>query len=121
VCRETAPGLVQAYDKYHARGVEFVSVTDIPRRKVEEFVATFDIPWACGYGASMEQLARFGAYNAALRSAKAKSATEIQPTTFLIDSDGRVLWHDDQARPRHRLTAGEWAAELDGAIEQHLR
>lgn len=101
--------------------MEFVSVTDLPRKTVAAFVDEFDIPWPCGYGASMEELARFGAYNPQRRSAKANPATEIQPTTFILDRDGRVLWHDNQDRPRHRLTTEEWLKKLDAAIERHLR
>lgn len=96
-------------------------MTDIPRRKVEEFVDEFDIRWPCGYGASIEDLAQFGAYNPERRSAKVNPATEIQPTTFIIGPYGRVLWHDKQARPRHQLTHEAWVAELDEAIDQHLR
>jgi hypothetical protein len=88
---------------------------------VEEFVDEFGVPWACGYGASLEELARFGAYNPQRRSSPQNPAYEVTPTVFLLAPDGRVLWHDDQSRPRHQLTADEWVKQLDEAIERHLQ
>jgi hypothetical protein len=117
----TAPGLVQAYDKYHSRGVRFVSLTEGDAGRVRQFVEQYGIGWPCGFGVPLADLARFGVYDPSRRSRESDPATEIYPTVFLIGPDGRVLWHDGQGRPRHRVDNDTWVWELDEAIEQHLR
>lgn len=124
VCRETAPALVAAHRKFGPRGVEFVSVTDMPRPRVEEFVTGFGVHWPCGYGATLAALAQFGAFEAKPRrrpaDAPPESSSAVSPTVFLIAPDGRVVWNDGQNRLRHQ-DPNEWSADLEAAIEQHLR
>ena len=127
VCRYTAPGLVAAYREYHPRGVEFVSLSSNPRKAVQDFVTEFDVPWPNGFGASPAAVARFGAYSTDRMFADYHPLTpdfhdghELNPTLFLIGPDGRVLWNDAQARPRHTKDAAGVVADLNAAIRRAL-
>ena len=81
----------------------------------EMFVDSFDVPWSCGYGADLPTLAAFGAYQ------RDRTGYEVQPTIYLADAEGRVLWHDGQARPRHQKDAAKIVTELNSEIERALR
>jgi hypothetical protein len=116
----SAPGLVEAYHKYRGRGVAFVSLTAEPRARAEEFVATSSAPWPCGYGVSLEQIARWGAYSAEFLSAGRNTGYQVRPTLYLLDASGRVLWCDGQARPRHLGDAAELLRRLEGALDLAL-
>ena len=119
-CRATAPGVLAAYHKYKDRGVAFVSLAGHDRDDVQAFADRFDIPWPCGYGATLESLARFGAYSADRMSAAYNPGYEVTPTIFILGPDGRVRWHDDQARPRHLTDVDTMTRNLDSAIEREL-
>ncbi|HEY7308226.1 MAG TPA: hypothetical protein VH643_02580 [Gemmataceae bacterium] len=116
----TAPGLVEAQRKYARRGVAFVSLTNEPRGTAERFANDFSIPWPSGYGASMQFLARLGTYNAKRMSASYTPNFAINPTVFLIDPEGRVLWNDAQARPLHTQETMAQVRDIDTAIERAL-
>lgn len=96
-CAATAPDLVQLYHKYKDRGVAFVSVTNMPREGVQQFVDTFEIPWPCAYEATSETFAKYGAFN---WKNKLKGY-EVNPTFYLVGPDSRVLWNDGQERLKH--------------------
>jgi hypothetical protein len=100
--------------------VEFVSLSNVARHGVEVFVESADIPWACGYGATLEELAQFGAYSADRMGANYNPGYEVSPTLYLIGPDGRVLWNDRQARPKHLKGSAELVQELDAEIERLL-
>src|SRR5262245_18610870 len=117
----TAPGLVQAYRKFKDRGVAFVSLTDVSRRGVEAFVEQHSIPWPCGYQSRLEDIAKFGAYTTERITPAFNPGTEVSPTLYLIGPDGRVLWNDGQARPRHLKDATALMLDLDTEIERALQ
>jgi thiol-disulfide isomerase/thioredoxin len=95
-CRDEAPFLVDLYRKYHARGLEIVTlsfeaagdpVEDKPR--IASFIKEFAIPYPVLLAGAIEegpdkfpQLVGFGAY----------------PTTIFLGRDGRV-----RARPRNSI------------------
>lgn len=127
VCRQTAPGLVEAHRRFAEDGVAFVSLTSLDRNKVESFAREYSIPWPCGYGASAESFAQLGVYSTERMSRlyhpglpNFHTSHEITPTLFLIGKDGRVVWNDDQARPRHLKDAGGVLRELTEQIERQL-
>lgn len=111
---------MQAYRKFKDRGVAFVSLTDVRRSGAEEFVEQFGVEWPCGYGATVEELARFGAYSAERATSTYNPHQEISPTLYLIGPDGRVLWHDGQARPRHQEAPADVVRDVEAAIEREL-
>jgi hypothetical protein len=111
----TAPGLVQAFNKFKGRGVAFVSVTNASRSANESFVESFDIPWPCGYGARMEDVVEYGAYD------PHRPTFEVLPTIYIMDSAGHILWDDNHARPRHRMGPESLMEELSSAIENALQ
>lgn len=113
-CRETAPALVEAYRTFGGRGVVFVSLTNVDRDGVDVFAEQFGIPWPCGYGATLRYLSRLGAYRPDL------PVYEVSPTLYLIGPDGKVLWHDDQARPRHLKDSKTLTRDLTAEIERIL-
>jgi hypothetical protein len=95
-------------------------LTDCDRGVAEAFVEQFGVPWPCGYGAPLEALARFGAYSTRRMSSTYSPNQEVSPTLYLIGPDGRVVWHDDQARPRHRVTPEAVVRQAEAAIEAEL-
>jgi thiol-disulfide isomerase/thioredoxin len=118
-CRETAPGLVKAHERFKDR-VVFVSLTNLPRPKVELFAEQFAIPWPCGYGATHESLARYGAYSTDRLSPTYNPGYEVSPTLFIVSAEGRILWNDGQARPRHLKTSGVLMRDFNAALEKLL-
>jgi hypothetical protein len=116
----SAPGLVEVQRKYASRGVAFVSLTNEPRGTAERFANDYSVPWPCGYGATLPFLARLGAYSATRMSASYNPSYAINPTVYLIDPDGRVLWNDSQARPLHTKESTALVREIDVAIERAL-
>jgi peroxiredoxin len=102
VCAEAAPGLVQAYHKFHVRGVEFVSITADDRVTCEQFVRKHAMNWPSGYGA-------FGEF---------ASLKNKVPILMLIGVDGKIVWTDSSSRLFHHWE--ETPSELDEAIEKAL-
>jgi thiol-disulfide isomerase/thioredoxin len=115
VCRDTAPGLVQVYNKFKDRDVAFVSLTNMPEVSVRQFVKQCTIPWPCGYGATNQTIARFGAYS----SKRRVPGYEVSPTLYVVGPDRRILWNDRQARMFHK-DPGPLMKELETQIEQAL-
>jgi thiol-disulfide isomerase/thioredoxin len=127
VCRQTAPGLVEAHQQFAEAGVAFVSFTSLGRSEVESFARAYQIPWPCAFGASAEAVARIGAYSTDRMSAfyHPKSLNyhvghEVTPTLFVIGPDGRVIWNDRQARPRHLKDGPGVLHELVETVEHAL-
>ena len=92
----------------------FVSLTNMPKASVEQFVQQFTVPWPCGYGATTSTIACIGAFN--------RNATipgyELTPTLYLVGADGRIRWNS-QARLNHQ-EPGPLLHELEAQIEQVL-
>jgi hypothetical protein len=120
-CLQSAPGLVQAYHKYRNRGVAFVSLTADPQDQARSFVDRFAIPWPCGYEVAMKEIARWGAYSRTRMTSIYNPGYAVSPTLFLLSSEGRVLWCDDQMRPRHTGDPQELLRQLDSAINAALK
>lgn len=90
------PDLVQIYNKYADRDVQFVALTDETHEdlgSIHQFVDTLKVPWPVGYGAS-----------------KTTRAFDIPgyPTTFVIGRSGKVVWNSFEL------------GTLDGAIRKAL-
>jgi hypothetical protein len=100
--------------------VEFVSMTNVPRGRAEQFAQAFSVPWPCGYGAALEGIARWGAYSADRMSPNYNPGYEVSPTLYLLGPDGHVLWCDGQARMRKGVHTGLREGELEEAIERAL-
>lgn len=98
----------------------FISLTDVGPDGALAFLMQFEVPWPCGYGAPIESLARFGAYSTERMSGSYNPGYEVNPTLYLLRPDGRVMWHDEQSRPRHRGTTEEIVARAEAAIEAAL-
>jgi len=120
VCRQTAPGLVRLQEKFADQPVAFVSLTDVSEYQVQSFVDEFDISWPCGYGAGLKGISRFGAYNPARAPGNYNLGYEVTPTLYVIGPDGRVLWHDAQARPQHTKNSDALIRELEAELERLL-
>lgn len=86
----------------------------MPESTVHAFVDRFQVPWHCGYGAH-EAIDRLGA----LKHDSTIRGYEVQPTLWLIDSQGAVRWCDGQARMRHQGTKSQLAV-LEEQIERAL-
>jgi thiol-disulfide isomerase/thioredoxin len=119
-CRETAPGLVRLHKKFANQQVTFVSLTNVDRQQVEAFADHARIPWSCGYGASLQSLSQFGAYSTERIIGDFNPGYEVMPTIYLIGADGRILWHDNQSRPRHLMSTEAMLQDLERQIEQLL-
>jgi thiol-disulfide isomerase/thioredoxin len=119
-CRQTAPGLVRLHEKFAQRDVSFVSLTNVDRQQVESFASHAQIPWSCGYGASLESLSQFGAYSTERFVGNFNPGHEVMPTIYVIGADGRILWHDEQSRPRHLKDTETLLRDLEAEIERLL-
>lgn len=113
-CRQSAPGLVRVHQKFAARGVAFVSLTNMPRLAAERFVNDFSVPWPNGYGVSGDDLASLRA-----ESGQVIRGYEVAPIVYVVGPDGRVRWSDRQGRFRH-TDPKVWEGQLDSAIEAAL-
>jgi peroxiredoxin len=84
-CRAEAPHLETCYEKYKARGLQVVSI-DLgdTKENVEQFVSQFKLTFPVLMGGDERQdhadvFSRFG--------------VKGYPTLFLLDAQGRVVWH----------------------------
>jgi thiol-disulfide isomerase/thioredoxin len=114
-CRLGAPGLSRVYAKYAARGVAFVSLTNVPRDQGEAHAREFSAPWANGYEITAETAAALGAGS----GMSGPAAYEIAPTLYLVGPDGRVRWTDSRGRFRH-VEPEKWEQDVGAAIEAEL-
>lgn len=88
------PGLVQTYNKYKDRGVQFISLTDETvddLEKIDAFALQLKVAWPIGYGA---------------RETTRNFKIPGYPTTFVIGRDGKVVWNSFEM------------GTLDGAIRK---
>jgi hypothetical protein len=85
------------------------------KETVKVFVSQFSIPWPCGYAATNQTIAQFGAFN----NAQKIPGYELNPTLYLLGSNGRILWSDRQARLRHK-DPDPLLLELETEIERAL-
>jgi thiol-disulfide isomerase/thioredoxin len=113
-CRFGAPELVRLHQKFAGRQVAFVSLTDMGRRPVTAFVEQFAVPWPSGYGAPAETVVALGA-----GSGMSTPGYGVAPTVYLVGTDGRVRWTDNQGRFHHAASEA-WGRELEAAIEAAL-
>lgn len=98
----------------------FVGLTAEPRPRAAAFTEEFSVPWPCGYGMALEDVARWGAYSTSRMSGTYNPGYEVTPTLYLLGPDGRVRWCDGQARPRHASDPAALLRRLDAAIEAAL-
>jgi thiol-disulfide isomerase/thioredoxin len=89
-CRLEEPFLVQAYEKYHERGLQVVGVTldafqRTPPARVAEFLNEQHIPWPQVYTDGPAIAARYG--------------VSAIPAAFLVDADsGKILASGEDLR-----------------------
>jgi hypothetical protein len=102
------------YEKFSARGVAFVSMTSMSKQMAEEFVKEFSIPWPNGYSLTSEELVLLG-----VKSGVSMPGYELVPSVYVVGTDGRVRWCDNQGRFRHKEPT-IWAKELEQAVELAL-
>ena len=91
----------------------FVSLTDGTRLATEAFAAAAGAKWPHGYRVPPAAIAR-------LADGSGQGRT-VMPAMYLVGPDGRVVWTDGQARPRHRIPPDEVVRELVAAVEEALR
>jgi thiol-disulfide isomerase/thioredoxin len=115
VCQTAPPAPVKLYEKYHGRNVRFISLTDVSREAAEQLIARFSIAWPSGYGSPDGTINAYGALRL-----EARPGREINPIVYLIGPDGRILWSDGNARPKHE-NFGAACGKLDQEIEAALR
>ena len=113
-CRQGAPGLLRMHQKYAARGVAFLSVTNMSMQAAEIFSEQCNIPWPNGYMLVPELLPAFGA-----SSGMQNEGYAVAPVVYLVGPDGKIRWTDKQSRYRH-ANLKVWEKELDDAIEAAL-
>lgn len=80
-CREAAPHLLRAYNKFHPQGVIFIGLSSedasaIPQMK--QFLSETGITWPNGYGA---------------RNTLQAFQAEYIPRTWVIGRDGKIAWN----------------------------
>jgi thiol-disulfide isomerase/thioredoxin len=83
-CRAAMPEMVEAYEKYHDRGVTFLGLTSEGTETLSETKGVVEgakLSWPNGYGA--------GATIQAL-------GVQAIPSVFVIGRDGRVVWNIDR-------------------------
>jgi len=93
-CRTTIPHLVELHEKYRAKGVVIISLTNEPKTKVEPFARKMGMTYAVGCGS---------------RSSSAYGVQGI-PHAFVVDVAGKVAWRG------HPGSKG-----LEAAIKEQLR
>jgi thiol-disulfide isomerase/thioredoxin len=102
-CRAEEPYVVQAYEKFHGRGLEIIGVTldafqRTPAARVVEFVKEQHMPWPQVYAEGPAIAASYG--------------VSAIPAAFLVDGDtGKILASGDDLR-------GE---ALSRTVEKHLK
>lgn len=90
MCTKAAPELVEVYAEYAPRGVIFVGLNSADEKTTAAFISGSGMPWPNGYGAGDTIGKLVGA----------------APTLFVVDTTGRIVWHDSRSRFRHDQVAG---------------
>jgi thiol-disulfide isomerase/thioredoxin len=99
-CAKATPGLVEVYNEFHPRGVEFVAITSeelSDKGLVQAFRQHFSVPWAVGMdaGDTIQQL-----------------GVSYIPMIVVIGPDGKVLSVGDD-EPRLRSTLSKALAQAE--------
>jgi thiol-disulfide isomerase/thioredoxin len=89
MCSKAAPELVEVYQEYAPQGVIFVGLNPADEKTTAAFMEGSGISWPNGYGAAETIEKLVGA----------------APTLFVVDSTGRIAWHDSRSRYRHDQAA----------------
>lgn len=116
-CTSFGPRLAKLHDKYHAKGVQFVSVTDMPKSWAVTHGGKNGIAWPSGYGLSHVTLGELGAVSSGVMAAS--RGYSIAPTIYVIGRDGKVRGGDDQGRQK-KPDGAEVAEKLDALIAKTL-
>lgn len=124
VCADAAPGIVQSYQKFKDRGVQFVSLSVMPEDTVRSFVDKHRIAWPSGYGATVEAMLDYGAFDPNSSQASNPMISDLNdafivPTIYILRGDGTVVWTNENARYMHK-PLDVIAGNLDAAIESAL-
>jgi thiol-disulfide isomerase/thioredoxin len=93
-CRQTIPHLVELHKTYAPKGVVIVSLTNEDKAKVEPFAREMNMTYPVGCGSP---------------SGEAYGVRGI-PHAFVIDVEGKVVWHGHPAGP-----------ELEKTIQEQLK
>jgi thiol-disulfide isomerase/thioredoxin len=97
-CEKAAPDLVALQKTYEGQNVEFIGLTGRDRDKATDFVRQNGLAWPNAYGvASFEWTA---------------------PAIYVLGTDGRITWYDNQSRIRHNIA--DFGQNIAAAIDQAL-
>ncbi len=116
-CERFAATLAEIKTKYASRGVQFISVTDMPKSVVERYNRVGAIDWPSGYCLAVESIDELGVVNKGMASMT--RGYNIGPTIYVVGADGKVVGSDESGRWGHR-TRAEIVATLEAAIEAGL-
>ena len=100
-CRTTIPHITELQNKYAAKGVQFIGVSDEPPGTVEKFVERMGSRMDYTVGADADGATTF-AYLTAFR-------VRSIPHTFVLDKQSRIVWHG------HPM--GELEAVIKGVLD----
>ena len=125
--------MVQVWEKYKSE-VSFIGLTSATKESVDAFVTSRNIPWPIGYEVAEGTVKALGAYaDKSTNGRRSPGDTvfppgthpasdyidDVQPVLYVIDPTGRIIWHDDHARPKHQ-PIDELRHDLESAIQQAL-
>ncbi|MEZ7893084.1 MAG: TlpA disulfide reductase family protein [Candidatus Wallbacteria bacterium] len=75
-CRASIPHLIELYNQYKDKGVNFISLTAEEKSVVEPFAKEMKMPYTIGFGSNTSK-----DYN-----------VKGIPTAFIIGADGKIAW-----------------------------
>lgn len=112
-CRTTIPHLTELQNKYAAKGVQFIGISDEPPGVVEKFVERMGSRMDYTVGADGDGATSF-AYMTAF-------GVRGIPHAFVVDKEGRIVWH---GHPMSELETvikgvldGSWDAKSAARLE----
>ncbi len=116
-CHKFAPALAELKRKYADRGVQFLSVTDMPKAIAERYNQVGGIDWPSGYGLAVELIDELGAVNKGM--AEMTRGYNIGPTIYVVGPDRKVVGSDESGRWRH-MPRAEIIAKLEKVLDAAL-
>ncbi len=113
-CRTTIPHLTELQNKYAARGVQFIGISDEAPGTVEQFVERMGSRMDYTVAADADGATSFAYLNAF-------GARGI-PHSFVIDKEGRVVWHGHPLVELEQVVKGtldgSWDAQAAARLGQ---
>lgn len=116
-CQTFAPALLELHRNYANRGVQFISVTDMPAGTANRFLKSTTISWPCGYGLAAQDVVALGCVNGGM--ANMLKGYLVRPTIYVVAADGTVIGSDESGRWKHR-SRQQIVSGLEKLIEEGL-